>query len=392
MSPGLSRVYDAWPNKVVIGPGAAASIGAELRAMGKQRVLLVTDGGVLGVPAVGSLLTSLRSKLPEVEVFSRVGGNPTDRTVGELVDFMEETRPEALVAVGGGSPIDAAKCANLVYTNGGRPLDYGRQGPRDGSVTEPLLPLVAVPTTAGTASEVTSTSVIVDTQRGRKVSISHPRLVPDLSILDAELTLSLPPDLTAYTGMDALTHLIEAYVSTAGFAPADGIALSGLNLLARALPAVLRDGSDVAAREDMLVASMMGGLAFNHNRLGLVHAMAHQLSSVCGLHHGLANAILLPRVMAFNLPANPGKFSAIAQALGADCSRLPVEAAGKEAIRAVEDLAKAAGIPRSLGEVGVSRDQVPAMVSLALEDTAIRRNPRPPTAADVERLYLAALG
>ena len=393
-----AQVFDAWPKRVVVGAGAASTVGEELRALGWKRALVVTDGGVRSIPAFARLLSALRASLPVVEVYDGVPGNPSDADVEGLVAVMRRVQPEALVAVGGGSPIDAAKCANLVFTHGGSPLDYAQGGPGAASVgwqgastaVGRLLPLVAVPTTAGTASEVTSVSVIVDAERGRKVSISGPRLVPDVSVLDAELTVSLPPHLTAYTGMDACTHLVEAYVSSVGFAPADGVALAGLGLIGRALPAAVARPDDLEAREQMLLTAMMGGIAFNHNRLGLVHAMAHQLSTVCGLHHGLANALLLPRVMGFNLMAAPRKFAQIAHALGVGDDASP-EAAGVAGIAFITRLERAIGIPWTLAEAGVSADDIPAMVELALADSALRRNPRPVTAQDVEQLYHAAL-
>ena len=349
----VPQVFDAWPKRVVVGAGSASTVGEELRALGRTRALVVTDGGVRAVPAFAGLLASLRATLPLVEVYDRVPGNPSDADVDDLVAVMRRVQPDALVAVGGGSPMDAAKCANLVFTHGGRPLDYAQGGPRAASGSAGrLLPLIAVPTTAGTASEVTSVSVIVDAERGRKVSISGPRLVPDVSVLDAEMTVSLPPHLTAYTGMDACTHLVEAYVSSVGFPPADGVALAGLGLIGRALPAAVARPDDLEAREQMLLIAMMGGVAFNHNRLGLVHAMAHQLSTVCGLHHGLANALLLPRVMGFNLPAAPEKFAQVAHALGVGDDASSPEAAGVAGIAFVNRLERAIGIPGTLARGG----------------------------------------
>lgn len=382
-------VYDAWPNRMVIGAGAARTVSAEIRALGGERALIVTDEGVRDVPAVRDLLASLQAELAGVEIYDRVQSDPTDRVVEDLVAFMQQVRPEVLAAVGGGSPIDAAKCANVVSTHGGGPLDYARGGPAR-IVGGRLLPLIAIPTTAGTASEVTSVSVIVDTQTRRKVSVSSPLLVPDVSVLDPELTVSLPPQLTAFTGMDALTHLVEAYVSTVGFAPAEGVALAGIGMISRTLPLVVKDGRNLETREEMLVASMMGGMAFNHNRLGLAHAMAHQLSTMCGVHHGLANAILLPYVMAFNLPASPAKFARIAQALGFNDTTVSPQAAGAKGIGLIEELSRALGIPRTLEEAGVTRERIPAMVEMALADSVIRMNPTPATAANVESLYLAA--
>lgn len=387
--PDVYDVYDVWPNRVLIGAGAAAMAVAEIRALDGTRALVVTDQGVRDIPKVRALLATLEAEFHGVHVYDQVQSDPTDLGVADLVAFMRQAQPNVIVAVGGGSPIDAAKCANLLYTHGGRPFDYIKGGP---ATTAPgrLLPLVAIPTTAGTASEVTSVSVIVDTKSGRKVSIGSPLLVPHVSALDPELTVSLPPHLTAWTGMDALTHLVEAYVSTVGFPPADAMALAGMRMIARALVAVVKDGSNLELRREMLTASMMGGMAFNHNRLGLTHAMAHQLSTVCGVHHGLANGILLPRVMAFNLPASVAKFACIAQALGAESTQTSPEAAATKAVGLVEDISRAIGLPRTLAEVGVDRDRIPIMVPMALADSVIRRNPRPATAADVERLYLAA--
>jgi 4-hydroxybutyrate dehydrogenase len=406
MTETAPRVYEIWPNRVVIGAGTAATrIAAELARVGCSRVLVVTDRRLLGHPAMNHLIAALHRSVPELLVYDDVLADPTDRDIEEIAAFMAGSRPDGIVAIGGGSPIDAAKCANLIYTHGGSPPEFVRGGPRAIEAGR-LLPLVAVPTTAGTASEVTSVSVVIDSSTGRKMSVGGPPLVPSAAVLDPEMTVSLPPHLTAATGADALTHLIEAYVSTEDFAPADGIALAGIRMAGRALPAVVADGSDLALREEMLVASMMGGIAFNHCRLGLTHAMAHQLTTTCGLHHGLANGILLPHVMRYNHLARPDRYAAVAQALGADgpapapgrtgdsvdaVRTAGVRGLGARGIEIVEELCRAIRLPPTLADVGVKPEDIPSMAEAALADSVIRKNPRPATLTDVEALYRAAL-
>lgn len=383
-------IFNIWPKKVVLGSGGVKTLGDEIKALGKSKVIVITDQGMKDLPVVTDVVKMLEGDGLTVSLYGEIGPNPTDVMVSDAAEFMSKVTPEVIVAVGGGSPIDAAKCVNIVYTHGGTANDYDLTLGGIEKITPKLLPFIAVPTTSGTASEVSLASVITDTKRQLKMSVVSPLLVPDISIVDAEMTLSMPPKLTAFTGMDTLTHLIEAYVSSAGFAPADGMALQGIKMVSKSLRTAVLDGQNLKAREDMIVASMMGGIAFNHNMLGLVHATAHQLSTFFHIPHGLANAILLPRVMRFNLPINLQKFADIAEALGVDIRGLSLREAAEKAVLEVEMLSKDVGIPETLDEIGVTKDQIPAMVERALIDPVINTNPRPVTAADAEQIYLAA--
>lgn len=382
--------YDFWPNKVVSGPGALKSLGNEIKAMGKKKVLVFTDQGMKELQLITDIVDMLKNDGLLVSFYGEIGPNPSDEMVHDAVEFMKKEEPEVIVCVGGGSPIDAAKAANVVYTHGGLANEYDVAIGGIEKITNKLLPMIAIPTTSGTGSEVSFVSVITDTKKKQKFGVISPLLIPDISLLDPEVTVSLPPKLTAYTGIDALTHLIESYVSVADFGPMDALSLHGIKMINRSLRKAVQDGKDIEAREEMIVASMMGGLAFSNCGLGLCHAMAHQLSSIFDTHHGLANAILLPHVMRFNLTARPKRFADIAEAMGADIRSLTVEEAAEKSIELVERLYEDLGIPRYLDEVGGAKDQIPALVERALSDPVKDTNPKPASAEDVKKIYLQA--
>ena len=287
-----SGIFNLWPKKLIIGSGSVKTLGDEIKALEKKRVIVFTDETMKKFEMVTGLVRMLEEKGLKVTLFGDIGPNPTDTMVNNAVARMKEDTPDIIVCIGGGSAIDAAKAANVVYTHGGTIGSYDiaiggieRIGPK-------LLPFIAIPTTAGTGSEVTWVSVITDTKKHLKYGVISPLLVPDISLLDAELTISLPPTTTAFTGIDVLTHAIEAYVSVVGFAVADGLAVQSIKMVNRSLITAVRDGKNIKAREDMIEASMMAGMAFNVNGLGLCHQMAHQLSAYFDLPHGLANAML----------------------------------------------------------------------------------------------------
>lgn len=379
-----------WPRKVVTGAGSIGSLGQIIKEMGKERVMLVTDKGLKGLPLFSNLATKLTSEGLFVRLFAEIDPNPVEATVHALVADMNEFKPEVLVCIGGGSPIDVGKAANVVYTHGGIVNDYDIAIGGIMKITPKLLPLIAVPTTAGTGTEVTFVGVITDTKNKTKFGVLSPLVIPDVALMDPELTVSKPPNLTAFTGIDALTHCIEAYTSIAGFPPACALALYGIRMISGALKRAVKNGRDIKAREDMLMASMMAGTAFSLNGLGACHAMAHQLSAFFDTPHGLANAILLPLVMKFNLSACPGKFAEIAQAMGADISGLTEEQAAQKALEMVRDLADAVGVPRYLDDVGARKDRIPELVERAMKDNPITTNPRPCTPEDITMLYREA--
>jgi len=389
----ISGSFQLWPKKLVLGAGSIKNLGEEVRSFGASRVILFTDEGLKDLDMIKSTERRLREEGLSVMVMSGIGANPTVEMVENAVEEMKIFTPDIIVCIGGGSPIDTAKAANVLYTHGGALKDYDIAVGGIQYIGPKLLPFIAVPTTAGTGSEVTWVSVITDTQKHIKFGIISPFLVPDAAVLDAELTVSLPKSSTAFTGADAMTHAIEAYVSKVGFPIADAMCLHAIRMIKNALPAAVADGSDLQAREDMLTASMMAGAAFNINNLGLCHQMAHQLSSYCGLPHGLANAVLLPYTMRFNLSAQPKKYADIAQALGADTRGLNETQAAEAAVTAVEDLLKGIGIPKTLGEAGADKAMVPAMAATAiLDDVGRNSNPRTTSLEECIAVYQQAFG
>jgi alcohol dehydrogenase class IV len=381
--------YNVWPKKLIIGPGTVKTLGAEIKALGKERVIVFTDSGLKELSMVKNLIDMLKEEGLKVTLFGEVGPNPTDEMVHNAVNQMKNDKPEVIVCIGGGSSIDTAKAANVVYTHGGSVDSYAAAG-GIGKIGPKLLPSIAIPTTAGTGSEVTRIAVITDTKKHLKFGVTSPLLMPDISLLDAELTLSLPPEMTAYTGMDALTHCIESYYSVVHFDIADAMAIHGMKMIIRSLKTAVKDGKNIKAREDMLEASMIAGASFNVNSLGLCHQMAHQLSAYFNVPHGLANAILLPRVMNFNMPANLKKFADIAEAMGADIRGLSLQTAAEKSVEMVEKLSVEIDIPKYLDDLGVTKDKVPAMVKTALADPAGMNNPKKTTPEECEQVFMKA--
>lgn len=382
--------FNLWPKKLVIGKESVARLADEIKALGKSRVIVFTDHNLSKLPAVAGILENLKSSGLETLLFTGIGENPTDEQVHEAVEEMKRFTPDIIVSIGGGSPLDAAKAANVVYTHGGRISDYDIGIGGINFIEPKLLPFIAIPTTAGTGTEVTWVSVITDTKKHLKFGVLSPHMIPDIAVLDPDMTVSLPQKTTAYTGMDALTHLIEAYVSVVGFPVADAMCIHGMKMVRDALPAAFADGGNIKAREDMLVASMMAGAAFTVNNLGLCHQMAHQLSAYCNMPHGLANAMLLPHVMRFNASANPKKFADIAEALGADIRGLSPEAAAGKAVEIVEKLCEELNIPKYLDDVGADKSLVPAMAVTALQDSVGSTNPRNTTVSECEEVFYGA--
>jgi alcohol dehydrogenase class IV len=265
--------------------------------------------------------------------------------------------------------------------------DYEIPAGGPAKITDKLLPFIAIPTTSGTGSEVSAGSVITDSKRHLKMSLDSWRIIPSVSIVDPVVHASMPPKLTAYTGMDVLTHAIEAYASNVYFAPSRGMALEAIKMVSRSLRTAVHDGNNLAAREEMAIASMTAGMSFVHVLLGLVHGMAHQLSSICNFPHGLANGMVLPAVMRYNMEVNPQTYADIAAALGVNIHGLTPREAALRGIEEVIGLSKDVGLPQKLSDAGVKEEDIVPMVERAMMDVIITFNPRKPTAEDVERIY-----
>jgi alcohol dehydrogenase class IV len=378
----------AWPTRIVLGAGALQRLPAHVERLGMRRPLVVTDAGVVRAGIAPRVYEVLERAGVRLVTFEGVEPNPTERDVEEGLLAYRRAGCDGLIALGGGSPLDAAKLVQLRTTHPAPLSRYDDAAGGDRHVREGLPPLIAIPTTAGTGSEVSRSGVVTLEDTGRKTVIFSPHLLPRVALCDPELTVGLPPGPTAATGMDALTHNLEAYLA-AGFHPlADAVALDGIRRVARALPVAVREGHHLAARTDMMVAALEGAMAFQKG-LGACHALAHALTPLCGVHHGLANALVLPAVMEFNRVAAPARLAQVALALG-------VPAEGDEAtlahaaIARVRALIEEVGLPCRLRDAGVGEEALPRVAQKAFEDASHRANPRPCSEADLLALARAA--
>jgi hypothetical protein len=373
-----------FPTPIHFGPGARSEIGTHLRAQGLKRPLVVTDRGLAALPILGGIVDGLRAAGLDAAVFSEVGGNPSKSHVTAGVEAFRAHSADAIVGVGGGAGLDVAKAVALMASHPGDLFDYedGLAEPR--KVEGPLPYWVAVPTTSGTGSEVGRSAVISDDVTHIKKIVFSPRLLARAVFADPELTLDLPAKVTAATGMDALTHCIEAYLAKDYHPICDGIALEGLRLGAPALPKCVETPKDVRARADMMMSSMMGAIAFQKG-LGLVHSLAHALSTLADLHHGYANGLMIDHGLPFNVPTSSDRFKVMAQVVGLKHD------SPQAFMDWVRDLKARVGIPATLAEAGVPR-QIDKLSDLALQDTCHLNNPRPCTRDDFRRIYTTAFG
>lgn len=380
----------SFPTRIVFGPGAISQVADIVRGLGMARPLIVTDPGIVKSGLRERLAAPLKLAGIGAATFDRVEGNPTEASVFPGLEIYRQEKCDGVVAMGGGSSIDAGKAIRLKATHA-LPLEaYDDLKNGGDQISSNLPPMVAIATTSGTGSEVGRSTVITLKATGRKTVIFSPHLIPNVAIEDPELTLGLPPHITAATGMDAMTHNLEAYLSVGYHPMCDAIALGGVARVNRHLPVAVRDGKNLEARTGMMAASMMGAVAFQKG-LGTVHSLAHPLSTVAGLHHGLTNGILLPYVMRFNLPVVRDRLADLAVALGVDTRSLAPDEAANAAVRAIEKLNDTIGIPHRLSDCGVKPEMIPLMVPKAMEDGCHLLNPRPTTAADMEALYREAL-
>jgi hypothetical protein len=312
-----------------------------------------------------------------------VHGNPTAAQVTQGVAAYKAHRADCVIGFGGGAALDVSKVVGLVAVHEGDVLEYVWDHPKVRPIQHALPPFIALPTTSGTGSEVGRSSVVSENDTHHKRTVFSPKILAQAVFADPELTLALPPAVTAATGMDALTHNIESYLSPAYHPLCDGIALEGLRIGARALATAVTEPKNLSARADMMMSSMMGAIAFQKD-LGSVHACAHALSAVCDLHHGLANALMIEPVLAFNREAVPAKFDELAHAAG-------LSGGGAAFVPWLKALKARIGISGGLAARGVTKAQVPQLVSLAERDFTAQTNPRPLVAADYERFFFEAM-
>ena len=379
----------SFPTATIFGPGTLGDLTARLPSLGISRPLVVTDAGLLATEAftlIERALAAIGERGKGWFLFSGVRPNPVEEDVVEGARAFREGSCDGVIAFGGGSALDVGKAIRLLIK---RP-DMKLEDFRWDDDWRGLAPCVCVPTTAGTGSEVGRSSVITLARTGRKAVLFQPALLANLVILDPEVTLGLPPKLTAATGADALTHCIESFTCPVFHPMCDGIALEGIHLIVEALPRAVKNGADVDARGKMLVAAAMGAIAFQKD-LGACHSLAHPLSTICGMHHGLANALCLPHVMRFNSERKPGLYKRVGIACGLEF----MNAIGKEVDRItidfIEKFLREIGIATGLRAHGVRDELVDALTDQAFDDPCHKTNAVPCSKEDLRALYLKAL-
>jgi alcohol dehydrogenase class IV len=384
-----------FPTAIHFGAGAAQTVGAHLVGLGKRRPLVVTDRALARLPVATGFVASLRAAGLDAALYDGVHGNPTVAQANAGGAAFRAHAADCVVGFGGGAALDVAKIVGVLGTHDGDALEFAWDHPSVRPIGDDLPYFVALPTTAGTGSEVGRSAVISEDDTHIKRIVFSPKILARAVFADPELTLGLPAAVTAATGMDALTHNIESYLSPAYHPLCDGIALEGVRIAARALPVAVHDGANLAARADMLMSSMMGAIAFQKD-LGAVHSCAHALSTVADLHHGLANGVMIDHVMRFNLPAATARMAELARVAGVPGAAGMGEAAAAAAfVDWLTGLKATVGVPAQLsglaGTRRVTAADVPALVAIATKDLCHQTNPRPCTAADFEHLFAAAL-
>jgi len=377
----MSITRFSFPTTIHFGAGSRKLVGDHLREQRIRRPLIVTDRALAQLP----LLAEFRSQLDgglDVDVYSGVHGNPTAAQVMAGAAAYKSHRADSVIGLGGDAALDVAKLVALMAVHDGDVLEYVWDHPQVRPIVNEPPYFIALPTTSGTGSEVGRSSVVSEDDTHLKRIVFSPKLLAKAVFADPELTLALPANVTAATGMDALTHNVESYLSPAYHPLCDGIALEGTRIAAHALATAVREPTNLAARSAMMMASMMGAIAFQKD-LGAVHSCAHALGAVCDLHHGLANALMIEPVLRFNLETEPGKFAELAHVVGVSgaAAFLPWLAKLKQQI----------GIAPSLASVGVAREQIPALVAVAEKDLCHQTNPRPCTREDFVRFFEEAM-
>lgn len=377
------------PQVVVSGPGATAQLGRVVEELGVRTALVVTDRRLVELGTVAPAFDSLSAAGIRIQTYDGVTTEPSLRHIDEALAIARRSGVEAVVGIGGGSVIDAAKATAVMRRHDGSLADYEGYD----RFSRPGLPLVAVPTTAGTGSEVTRVAVITDESRRVKMMLASDQLLPLAAVVDPLLTLGCPPSVTASSGIDALTHAIEAYVSRRAQPLTDALARSACRLIAAGLPAACRDGSDTGARAKVMDGALQAGMAFSNASVALVHGMSRPLGALFGIPHGLANAMLLEAVMRFSLPGAVDRYADLADDLSAGTEGAPVERRATAAVDAVAALVAELGIP-TIGGAGVERAaferELDKMATDALASGSPANNPVVPTHAQIVDLYLAS--
>jgi alcohol dehydrogenase len=374
-------------SRLIFGNNAVQELPEELPRLGVERPLLITDPGLRRTGIAGRIEGILQTAGFDAQVFDQVEANPSVETVEKALAQYHEHHCDSILALGGGSPIDTAKAVGMLVNNHGSVQDFVGLH----TFTNPLPPLIAIPTTVGTGSEATTFAVITDRSVKRKLVIGNPLLAPVLALLDPELTMTLPPRLVASTGLDALTHAVESYLTTVASDFTDAVGLHAARLISTHLERAVSPDRDIETMGHMLHASCLAGMAFSYGRTALVHGMSQPLGACYDVPHGMANSILLPYVMRFNRPACEERLADLGRAMGFAGTGTPDGQAADAFVDGVTDLSQRVGIPKTLSEVGVTDEFIPQMSGDAAESGNAKVNPRVPTVEEVEAIYRSAL-
>lgn len=374
------------PSVNLIGEGAVEQACDHAKQAGFTQGLIVTDKPLVELGYAAQLQQLLADRGVKSCIYDGVQPNPTTSNVEAGLALLKENNCDFLLSLGGGSPHDCAKAIALVASNGGDIRDY--EGVDQSA--KPQLPLISINTTAGTASEITRFCIITDENTHIKMAIVDKHVTPILSVNDPALMKNMPAGLTAATGMDALTHAVEAYVSTAANAITDACALKAVTIIANNLATAVKDGTNMAARDQMAYAQLLAGMAFNNASLGYVHAMAHQLGGFYDLPHGVCNAVLLPHVQRFNSQVAAGRLKDVAAAMGIDVQGMNDDEGARACIAAIEALAKEVGIPAGLKDLKVKEEDFAELATNAMKDACGLTNPIQPTHEQVVEIFAAA--
>jgi len=366
----------------IFGIEARKMAGKYAKNLGAKKVLVVTDAGVIAAGWVKDVTDSLLHEKIDFILFDDVIPNPRDSNVCAGVRLYKEHKCDGIVTVGGGSPMDCAKGIGIVVANMGTILDYEGVD----KIHYPLPPLICIPTTAGTSADVSQFAIINDSKRKVKIAIVSKSIVPDVALIDPEVTLSMSKELSVYTGLDALTHAFEAYVSNANSSITDLYALEAIALLSHHLPTVVEHPYDIEARASVMMASLLAGLAFSNASLGVVHAMAHSLGGWMDLPHGLCNAILLDKAVEYNFRFAQERYKTIASHM-----KMHSSVTCQEMVTNINDFKASLGLSKRLGELGVDKTIIPHLATMALKDACIVTNPHLPSQHDVEEILTHAL-
>jgi alcohol dehydrogenase len=376
------------PTRIRFGVDAINDLPALVKELGGSKVFLVVDPGLVKAGLVERITAPLAKAKIAFELYDKVDPEPGLKLADNGVKLAKKAKCDCVVGAGGGSAMDVAKAVSILLTNGGKAEDYLGLG----KIKKPGVPKIMIPTSAGTGAEVTFTAVFINEKTKSKGGMNGDPLYPDAAILDPALTVSLPPHITATTGVDALTHALEAFVSTQAHPISDMYALEAIELISSNLVKAYAHGGNLEARSNMLLGSLLAGKALATAGVGLVHAMAYPLGGMFGIPHGLANAVLLPYVMAYNLIGNPGRFAMLAEVMGAKVDGLPEREAAEAGVEFVYRMNQDLGIPASLAELKIPAKKIPEMAKIALTVTRpVENNPRKPTLEDVIRVYETAM-